>query len=139
MKRTLLIAVLAVAFISCDDIFEKDITKTRVVTIAPSDGVIVEPGEITFLWNEVKGAASYHFRIIEKRGIAIADVILYNDSTSVKRSYKCQLDDGEYLWSIKAKNSAYETDETTATLIVESPEPADIPEEEIQVVEPANI
>ena len=142
MKRALFILALTLGMFACDDVFEKDLTDKSVRIIAPSNGHTVEPGQVSFLWQEVEGASSYRIRIIggssENAGLPVIDTIMYNDSTGIKNTYKRILEEGEYQWSVIANNSAYESKETVFTLHVVGPKPADISGTEIVVTAPLN-
>lgn len=127
MKKIFIVMIAVVGMVACDDIFEKELTDEVVHIVGPTDGVTIPAGEVMFSWSAVNGASAYHFRLVGGRfnhsARPILDTVMYNDSTGVRRNLKKQLSGGEYQWSIKAMNSAYETAASISTLYVQEPEP----------------
>ena len=142
MKKYLFILPILFGMFACDDIFEKDLTDKMVVVVAPSDGLTVEPGEVTFLWQEVEGARSYRLRIVggefADHSRAVVDTLMHDDTTGIKRSYTRMLDEGDYQWSITALNGAYETAEVQRTLHVAGPRPAEMSHEPVEITAPVD-
>lgn len=140
MKKYLFILPILFGMFACDDIFEKDLTDKVVVIVAPSDGLTVEPGEVTFAWQGVEGARSYRLRIVDGEfaghSRAVADTLMHDDTTGIKRSYTRTLDEGSYQWSITALNGAYETAEVVRTLHVAGQRPAEMSTESVEITAP---
>ncbi len=124
MKRILLILALLAA--SCDDVFEKDISRSSVTVVAPVDGVTASSGEVTFLWRATEGARAYKVTVVSPSFAAAstvaADTLMCNDSLSMKLTLRLSLVAGDYQWSIRALNDAYATPEQFYTLFVADPE-----------------
>lgn len=129
MKRktifVILAAALAVSYVACDDVFEKDLSKKSVDVIAPADGVTAPAGVVTFLWRATEGADAYHVTVVSPSFGAVsrvaADTLMRNDSISVKLSLRLELDQGDYQWSIRALNGAYFTPEQFYSLFIALP------------------
>ncbi len=128
MRKIIVLFALSSLLLSCEDIFEEDLSHEEVRIIAPADGVSVDAGTVMFLWEEVPGATSYRITVVspefEDAGIVVGDELLRNDSVTHHRSYACDLAPGDYQWSISALNSAYSTPRRISSLHVN-----DTPEE----------
>lgn len=133
MRKILILLGLAMALVSCEDFFEQDISKDNVRIIAPVDGVTVTAGDIKFLWDEVKGATAYRIVVVSpsfaEAGAVVGDEILVNDTLTRHRSYTCELEAGDYQWSLAAMNSAYSTPQKIHTLHVMAGTEENVPEE----------
>ncbi|MCL2562124.1 MAG: hypothetical protein FWE10_07410 [Rikenellaceae bacterium] len=93
----------------------EDISNEVIGIIAPFDGAILTPGEVTFLWREVRGATSYHITIVgpsfDKATVVVANETLSGAGGAPPNSYKCSIGVGRYEWSIRARNERSETEE----------------------------
>lgn len=105
-------SLLLVFFSSCDDIFEEDISDKSVLIASPSNGATITDNQLWFVWNKLEGAHSYHIAVVSPKFDSIqsyvCDTILC-DSLLNGYKLKLTLPNGEYQWSIQAKNSGYES------------------------------
>jgi hypothetical protein len=116
---TLLFVILTFGFISCEEgglLIESDISNETVVLIAPSDSTEVSSSTIFFDWEALEDATHYEIQIATP-GFNNTQQLLLNsiDSLTFK---ELQLNTGDYQWRVKAMNSNYETQYTTASFKV---------------------
>jgi hypothetical protein len=111
--KKILLLVITVFFISCDDVFEKKIERYAVEVISPHNKAIMESGNISFSWNALDGASVYNLVITapsfeQALFVAIDTAIVVANSTFVS-IYKCSinLNKGNYQWYVQAHNSGY--------------------------------
>ena len=64
MRKIIVLFALSSLLLSCEDIFEEDLSHEEVRIIAPADGVSVDAGTVMFLWEEVPGATSYRITVV---------------------------------------------------------------------------
>ncbi|MDR2653678.1 MAG: hypothetical protein LBC68_15475 [Prevotellaceae bacterium] len=113
MKKLLLLFVITVIFISCDDIFEKKLERYTVEVIAPSNRATLKSGNILFSWNALDGASQYQLVIVTPSFVnalqVVADeTIAVIDSISEPTyNYSVNLSEGDYQWYVQAQNSNY--------------------------------
>lgn len=118
MKHTIrsltffLTVTLLFLFISCDDFFEEDISDQSVQIVAPANGVEIATPKISLAWKALKGASAYHVVVVSPSFDNIqtfaCDSIL-QDSLLTNYKVDLTLANGEYQWSVQAKNSGYES------------------------------
>lgn len=101
---------------SCDDIFEKDISRKKVEIRAPGSGWVLEEEEQVFAWKLMEGASAYRLVIVspsfDRIGRYAADTTVTGDHWIVA------LPDGQYQWSVRGCNSAYESCDTVVSFTV---------------------
>lgn len=138
MKKPLIFMSL-IFLCSCGDVFESDISGSRIDMIAPADGAEVEEGTVAFLWNTLNGSERYRITIVspsfEDALRAIADTIIYPDTLALGAALRVKLTPASYQWSIQAFNSAYSSVRSEYDLTVtgkEEEEPAE-PDEEADI------
>lgn len=123
MKRIIYLLGLIMVLVSCDDVFEKDISKGFVNIIAPQDSVRVNAGDVRFLWNELEGASSYEIVIVSPSFPEAENVwndeIIKEDSVTKLRNYTCELLPGTYQWRVAAKNSGHTSRYKVYSLFIE--------------------
>ncbi len=117
--------------------FDEDISEEVIELIAPSIGAILETNPITFTWEEVEFAESYVLQIatpgFENATQVVFDEIVYGTTTEQS------LINGAYQWRVKAKNSEFETEYVTSSIIVELlPIEEDISEEIVILTAPSD-
>ncbi len=105
--RSLLICLfVAVAFYSCDEVFEQDISKELVVLVAPSDSVVSADSVQKFAWEHIKSLADYQLQIVSPRFDSI--ITLYVDSITAGNLVEVALKGKKaYQWRVRAVNSSY--------------------------------
>ncbi len=95
------------AFLSCEDVFENDISDDAVVLLSPAEGRVVETDSITFSWETIDDADDYQFQLRDELSNAI--VI---DSVLPLNTIRLGVAPSDYSWRVKAQNFGYETDFT---------------------------
>ena len=121
MKHTALAILLLLAFVmtGCSEIFEKDIEDETVEIIAPKDGTQTDLQTLQFWWEEVDGADEYDFQLAYPDFVEPQQLLI--DSTVSERLVTFSIAPGfTYAWRVRAKNSAHETEWTTANLMIDS-------------------
>ena len=103
-----LIVILAVAFLSCEELINEDnISGETVVLTAPSDGAALAQTDIVLSWEVLDGAAEYQLQIAQPSFAAPLQIV--KDSILTGNHLSVSLDPNSYEWRVKARNSAYET------------------------------
>ncbi len=111
MKNSIhIIIFLTLSFLSCNEIFEEDVTKESVVLIAPANGIETDLQNIGFLWEELPDVESYRFQLAVPNFTVPVTVLI--DSLVNKNSFQITLAPGNYEWRVRAENSAYFSDYT---------------------------
>ena len=109
MKKIINLAKVTMIFtallISCDDIFEEDISDETIQTIYPSQNDVIEGNAVHFQWNPIEGAEDYRIQVVD---INRSDYILI-DSLIGQTNFIYSLEPGDYRWRVRAENFAYES------------------------------
>jgi hypothetical protein len=98
---------LALGIVSCDDIFEKDITNDTIQTISPSNEAVVESNVVNFQWNSLEGADKYRIQLIASNQAIVLDSLVS------KTNLTFPLTQGEYQWKVRGENFAYQSSYST--------------------------
>ena len=93
--------------ISCDDVFENDISNSSVTLNTPEDGLVIETDSLSFAWELVDDADSYRFQLRNE----ISNIIEI-DSVLQTNILDLAIEPNEYSWRVKAMNFGYETEFT---------------------------
>lgn len=121
-------------FLSCDDIFEKDIKNSVIDSLIPSPGWTTYNSIINFSWSSIEGATAYSFQLASPSFSEQHELV--TDSVLTSNKLTLTLKDGAYEWRVRAKNSAFFTNYSTGSLNIL---PAiDIAQQKINLVEPLN-
>lgn len=110
MKCTALIMILMslLTAVSCDDIFEEDITDDEIFLLAPSAGVTIQPDSaITFVWDFIEGASEYQIQVAEPSFDSARLLLL--DSFTTNNQIDFALPPGTYEWAVRGLNNGYST------------------------------
>lgn len=94
---------LFIGIVSCDDIFEKDITNDTIQTISPSNEAVVESNVVNFQWNSLEGADKYRIQLIAYNQAIVLDSLVS------KTNLTYPLTQGEYQWKVRGENFAYQS------------------------------
>jgi hypothetical protein len=109
MKKILSSIVWVSSFLlllSCELIlFEKDISATKMVVLAPSDQAEFFTTGITFSWEKVPDATSYQLQVAKPDFLAPTQLVL--DTIIKTTSFIKQLPLAGYEWRVRALNSSY--------------------------------
>jgi hypothetical protein len=116
--KILIFVLLGVAaFASCDDLIEKDLEDKKVDIISPADSIETELTNITFLWEDVKGADSYELQVVTPSFENALTVVV--DTTLTDNTFSYEFTPGEYQWRIKAGNSVSFTEYFYRTITIQ--------------------
>lgn len=110
LKLTILTMILAslLTAVSCDDIFEEDITDDEIFLLAPAAGVTVKPDSITtFNWDFLAGATEYQIQVAEPSFDSAGLILLDSFTTDNKMNFT--LSPGNYEWAVRGLNNGYST------------------------------
>jgi hypothetical protein len=107
ISRTLRVAsVLGVLsmflLVSCNDIFEEDLTDDIVALTLPVNGAITTTQATSFLWSEVAGATSYNLEVVTPSFFGLTSYI--HDTTVTSNSITLTMYPGIYQWRVRAEN-----------------------------------
>jgi hypothetical protein len=105
-----------------------DISGQTVRVIAPVNGAQAETGEVTFLWNRVDGASSYHITVVgpsfaNANRVILDRVINVVEGAGHTTSVGVHIPAGTYEWKVVASNEKYRTQERIVSLTVVDPAP----------------
>ncbi len=100
-KITFLIII--AMFVSCDDIFEEDITDGIITILYPTEGVNVVSNIVSFQWVDMTGAKSYRVQIINDIHSLVIDTLVIDNSLYLP------LIPAGYTWRVRGENDAYES------------------------------
>ena len=116
MKKKFLLLLAVGMFLGCEAIFVENISNATVSILAPKEGTAISTGIINFNWNAVDDADLYQLQIAIP-GFSNASQIVV-DTTITKTSFSKNLTIGTYQWRVKALNTDYQTNFTTASFEV---------------------
>ena len=115
--KKLFLIFLFVGFIACDDIIEVvDISNETVTIIAPVNGSVIDTTRVNFTWKAMEEAETYHLQVATPTFNEATQIVL--DTVVTKTEVSKTLNNNNYEWRIKAKNSGYETVYTTQSFSV---------------------
>jgi hypothetical protein len=126
MKKILLIyrVILYLSFfivcISCNEIFEEDLSKYKVKLFSPSNKVITSIQTQQFWWSRVEGASNYNIQIVTPSFDSIASLLV--NSTISTDTFTFTLSPGRYQWKVTALNgfSAAKSDTFSIVIIADT-------------------
>lgn len=114
--KCLLILPVLFLFSGCEDFFEKDISEKRVELLVPADSVFTVRVCQTFVWDELEGASAYRLSVVSP-AFTEPEVCLLDTLLSVCR-FTFELEPGNYMWRVRAENSAWKSKPAERTLVV---------------------
>jgi len=91
------------ALISCDDVFEDDITDENITITAPLNGTTVVSNTATFQWNSNSGSEDYRVQVSDASSVIVVDSLVSINS------FVYPLSPGVYSWRVRGENFAYQT------------------------------
>lgn len=103
IKNKLLLLLFTVAFFSCDDILEEDITNDMITATYPVNNEVIESNVVNFQWNRLDGADDYRVQIFSTSQNMILDSLVSTNS------FVYNLNPGNYQWRVRGENFAYQT------------------------------
>ena len=117
MINWILLILIGIAFWACDDVFEKDLQRERVVLLSPADSAQSSQLKQTFYWEALEGARTYRFQIAS--GSFSAPTGFYFDTIIVSHKLELTLSGGYYNWRVQGNNAGYSTPFTTRSLVID--------------------
>lgn len=94
---------LAFTIVSCEDLFEDDITDDIITTLTPKEGDIVESNVVNFQWESMEGADKYRLQITDNNQTVIKDTL------TDQLKLVLPLNEGVYKWKIRGENFGYQS------------------------------
>ncbi|MBL4653529.1 MAG: hypothetical protein JKY53_11825 [Flavobacteriales bacterium] len=134
--KILAIIVVILAFVSCSDIFEKDLAKESIIVLGPNDLTETYTLNQTFWWGDLKGADEYNLQIVSPSFDAPIQWLL--DSNTVATKYPFTLSPGNYQWRIRAENGSSSTEYIIRTLTILSDSTQDLSNQIMVLNSPIN-
>lgn len=118
MLRKFCFVLIFFSLMSCEQLIEvEDISNETVSVLAPSNNAALDTTVVSFSWEPLESAESYHLQIalpnFENTQMIVEDTLI--SSTNYTKS----LEAGTYQWRIKALNFGYQTQYTTQNLTIE--------------------
>lgn len=118
MKKTLLALSLFIIVTTCDDIIEvEDISNKTVTLLAPTSEAILNITDLTFSWQTLEDAESYHIQIATPTFSEALQIV--TDSIVMITSFSTTLEANDYEWRVSAANSGFQTTYTTQSFSIE--------------------
>lgn len=121
----LFLIITSFIFFSCEDIVSvQDISVQEIHILAPVSGAMLEEGEITLSWSSVDLADRYEYQVASPSFIdaqEIQSTLIETDSLQTTITATTTLNAGDYEWRVRAMNTAYNTNFTTASFNVVTP------------------
>ena len=124
--KALTLIYLVLIVISCQKLFDSDISGQTVVLKSPIDSLYSENYLQTFWWEEVEGAETYNLQIVSPRFDSVIRLVL--DTNLSTNQFTYTLYPNNFQWRVKGYNSSYETLYTTASFTIDSTDLPTTPE-----------
>ncbi len=112
------VTLLILGLVNCSEIFVEDISEREVTLVSPVDSLVTDVVTIKFWWEEVEDAENYNLQVVHPDFENPSKILLDTNLTRTQFSYA--LFPGIFQWRVKAYNSAYETEYTARTLVIDS-------------------
>ena len=108
--------IIIVSSISCNDIFEIDLSQSNVELLAPADSLTTRENTQRFWWNYIDGALWYELQVVRPSFSQIS--ILDMDTLIEINNFQLSLRPGVYHWRVRALNGSSSTDYTENMLSI---------------------
>jgi hypothetical protein len=117
-KTIFCLSVMTALLASCQDFIETDLSKKSMTVNSPADHTVSPGFNVTFWWDEIKGADKYQLQLVKPNFTSIQQFVM--DTSVSGDRLLLSLSPGTYQWRIRAKNSTSATDYITRTLTIDS-------------------
>ena len=107
--KLILLVLISSITISCDQIFEEDISNDDVTLQFPINGLETIEENQTFRWQEDEDITLFRFQLYTTDAMFSKQTNLVVDTLSSSNLYRATLDTGSYQWRVRGENSGYET------------------------------
>lgn len=125
LHSILILVFLMFAVYACKSILERDISGDVVILNSPPDGMHSENYTQTFWWEKVEGASNYNLQIVSPSFDYMEKLVVDTNLSSTQFTYTFSPD--SFTWRVKAYNSAYFTDYSMASFVIDStPKPQNV-------------
>lgn len=101
--NSIILAFMAAAAFSCEDIVEEDITDKTIEAISPVSGQEIESNVVTFQWKSLKGADDYRIQVYGENQAMMLDSLVN------RTAFTFPLPQGEYQWRVRGENFGYQS------------------------------
>lgn len=114
-----IIFIFTFSLVSCEEggiLIEEDISDKHVTLIAPMNNGEISSNTVYFDWGKVEGASTYEMQVASPDFENTQQLLLNTiDSTTFN---ELELNIGDYEWRVRANNSGYHTEYSTASFKV---------------------
>ena len=135
VRNRILLLLLGIAIVACDDFIEKDIDSETMTLLAPANNLTTIQLTHTFWWDWLDGAEQYNMQIVEGSFSAATSFVL--DTTITTNKFTYTLYPGNFQWRVRGENNGYETYYTTYSLVIDSS--LDITSQQVVLTSPADM
>ena len=104
--------------VSCEDIFEKNISSKELLLIAPGDSLRTSFSTQTFWWEELDGALTYTLQVVSPSFASVEKVLA--DTTLKKNKFTLNLYPGKFEWRVRAENGSFKSAYITRAIQIDS-------------------
>jgi hypothetical protein len=99
----ILIGLVFLTVFSCEDILEENISNDIIISLYPTEDLIIESNVVNFQWNTLDGANNYRLQVFNNNSIKVFDTLV------PKTQIIIPLTEGTYRWRVRGENSAYQS------------------------------
>ncbi len=118
MKKILLVLSVFCITTTCSEIVEvEDISNETVVLLAPTNSAVLNTTNLTFTWQDVEQAETYHIQIATPTFAEALQIV--EDSTLTTTNFTTTLQTNTYQWRVRAENFGFNTTYTTQDFTIE--------------------
>lgn len=118
LKYLVVVILMGVMTISCDDIIISDVEDVELLVISPTDGAVIETNTVNFIWEREIDVERYQLQLVRPDFNTIqnflVDTFLF-DNKFVSES----LTDGTYTWRLRAWSGEEFSEYTTNTFRID--------------------
>lgn len=100
-SNKLILFLLSVLTLACEDVLEEDITSDIVLIIYPQNNTVIESNVVTFQWNNLEGADEYRVQVFAENQSLVLDSLVPT------KQFTYPLNPGNYQWRVRGENFAY--------------------------------
>ena len=130
-SNKLILFLLSVLTLACEDVLEEDITSDIVLIIYPQNNTVIESNVVTFQWNDLNGADEYRVQVFAENQSLVVDSLVPT------KQFTYPLNAGNYQWRVRGENFAYVSTYSYASnfSVVET---SDLENQQVILLNPAN-
>ncbi|TJY37398.1 hypothetical protein [Pontimicrobium aquaticum] len=117
MKK-LLFVYIVFSLTSCEELLEiENISNKSITVLAPTDMAVLNQTNLTFNWDTIEGADSYHIQIATPTFNEALQIV--KDTLISQNQISITLEANQYQWRVRGENSAYRTPYTMQSFTIE--------------------